>query len=147
MAYNWDPYEIYGVRLRSLWNAWRTTEITMKFMAYNWNSYEIYGVQLKSVWNTLEIPDQPDPPSGHKNDKKSQIDATPEGSKTSEIPDRLRHTMKFMAYNWNPYEIYGVQLKSLWNLWRTIEIPIKTSENAGSAEAHCKIYGAQLKSL
>ena len=34
-------------------------------------------------------------------------------------------TMKFMAYNWNPYEIYGVQLRSLYNLWRTTELPMK----------------------
>ena len=57
-------------------------------MAYNWNPHEIYGVQLKSLRETSEIPDQLDPPSGHKNDKKSQTDETPEAAGPAEPPQK-----------------------------------------------------------
>ena len=36
--------------------------------------------------------------------------------------NELEILRNFMAYNWNPYEIYGVQLESLRNLWRTTGI-------------------------
>ena len=104
---------IYGVPLKSIWNLWRTTGFLKK----------TYTPERDNLWRTIEIPMK---------FMAYHSDWIPEEN----IHSRAR---LFMAYHdWNPYEIYGVPdwipeenlhsraptiygvpLKSLWNLWRT----------------------------
>ena len=51
--------------------------------------------------------------------------------------------MKRMAYHSNPNEIYGVPLKSKWNLWRTTQSPMKFMAYHWNPQ---EIYGVLLKS-